>query len=205
VAQPLMLAGAAWGGPVAEQWAAPKRAVDFYDVKADLAAVLPGGAAFVKASHPLLHPGRSARIEYDGKVLGWLGELNPTHLGAFDLNLSPLVFELFAAELQSLKAAGFEAVSKQPSVRRDIAFVVPNSVDSDALLTTLRAAASPIVRSIDVFDVYRGSGVAVDQKSVAIRVLMQHTERTLEDVEVDLAVSKLVKSAEEKLEATLRA
>lgn len=205
VAQPLMLAGAAWGGAVAEQWAAPKRAVDFYDVKADLAAVLPEGAAFVKASHPLLHPGRSARIEFGGKVLGWLGELNPKHLGAFDLNSSPLVFELFAAELQVLKANGFEVVSKQPSVRRDVAFVVPNSVDSDALLTTLRAAASPIVRAIDVFDVYRGSGVAVDQKSVAIRVLMQDTERTLEDVEVDLAVSKLVKSAEEKLGATLRA
>lgn len=204
VSQPLMLAGAAWGGAVSEQWGSAKRSVDFFDVKADLAAVIPAGSTFVKAAHPLLHPGRSARIECNGSIVGWLGELNPRHLSAFELNSAPLVFELFASELQANRAVRFDAVSKQPIVRRDVAFVVANSVESEALLSTLRAAAPPIVRAVDVFDVYRGSGLAVDQKSVAIRVLMQDTERTLEDAEVDLTVSRLVKSAEEKLGATLR-
>jgi phenylalanyl-tRNA synthetase beta chain len=205
VSQPLMLAGVAWGSATPEQWGEKKRAVDFFDVKADLDALLARDTKFVKAEHPLLHPGRSARIELNGEIVGWLGELHPRHLVVFELSTAPVVFEISASCTRLNRAINVLAVSKTPAVRRDVAFVVPNSVESEAILTTLRTVSLPIVRSIDVFDVYRGAGLTSDQKSVAIRVLMQDTERTLEDAEVDLAVSKLVKAAEQSHGATLRA
>jgi phenylalanyl-tRNA synthetase beta chain len=205
VAQPLMLAGAAWGSAAPEQWGTDRRAVGFFDVKADLMAVLPADAKFVKAEHPLLHPGRSARIERSGAMVGWLGELHPKHLGAFELSNAPVVFEISATHARINEAINYKAVSKQPLVRRDVALVVANSVESEALLASLRTVADSTVRTVDVFDVYRGPGVAESQKSVAIRILMQDTERTLEDVEIDATVQKMVAFAQQKHGATLRA
>jgi phenylalanyl-tRNA synthetase beta chain len=205
VAQPLMLAGVAWGGAVSEQWGAAKRNADFFDVKADLSSVLPVTARFVKAEHPLLHPGRSARIDIDGHVVGWLGELHPKHLEAFEFIGSPVVFEVNASILIKNRSINVEPVSKQPTVRRDLALVVADSVDSETILTALKESATTVVRSVDVFDVYKGAGLPVDQKSVAIRILMQDTERTLEDAEIDATVQKMVAATQTKLGATLRA
>ncbi len=204
VAQPLMLAGAAWGGAAAEQWGVAKRAVDFFDVKADLAAVLPAGATFVKAVHPMLHPGRSARIECDGQLIGWLGELSPMKIAMFEINNAPVVFEIYAEKVMFDRAKSVEPVSKTPSVRRDLAFVVGNEVPVEALLSSLRDVAGGEVRAIDVFDIYRGATLNENQKSVAIRILMQDTERTLEDADIDARLQKMVASAEQKHGAVLR-
>lgn len=204
ISQPLMLAGAAWGGAVAEQWGAAKRAVDFYDVKAELAAVLPDNAKFVSAQHPLLHPGRSARIDGADGIVGWIGELHPKHIGAFELNSSPIVFEINASYAQLKKAISYKTVSKQPIVRRDIALVLNNAVDSDALISALQDDSHDSVLSVDIFDVYRGAGLTESQKSVAIRILMQDTERTLADADIDAVTQKLIFNAHEKLGASLR-
>ena len=204
ISQPLRLAGAAWGGAAPEQWGAAKRAADFFDVKADLAAVLPENVRFESAEHPLLHPGRSARIVHNGATVGWLGELHPKHLAKFELSVAPIVFELDVAPLQQLPMVSHVAVSKQPLVRRDVALVVANSVSSDALVTTLRHAAPVYVRGVDVFDVYRGAGLPEGAKSVAIRVLMQDTERTLADAEIDGACQKMLLAATQQHGATLR-
>ncbi len=205
IAQPLRVAGAAWGGAVAEQWASPKRAVDFFDVKADLMGLLPADAAFVAAEHPLLHPGRSACVKRAGETIGWVGELHPRHLARFELPTAPVVFELDVAALQQRPMPVHVAVSKQPPVRRDMALVVANSVNSDALTASLREAAPGFVRAIDVFDVYRGAGLPEGKKSVAIRVLMQDTERSLADTEIEGACQRMLDKATEQHGATLRA
>ncbi len=205
VTQPLRLAGAAWGGAAPEQWGTAKRGADFFDVKADLMAVLPAGANFVKAEHALLHPGRSARIELAGKAIGWLGELHPRHLARFELSSAPIVFELDVAPLQQLALPTHHPVSKLPLVRRDIALVVSNSVNSDDLTASLRAAAPGFVREVEVFDVYRGAGLPEGAKSVAIRVLMQDTERTLADTEIEGACQQMLVAAKQQHGATLRA
>ena len=205
ISQPLRLAGAAWGGATPEQWASPKRATDFFDVKADLAAVLPDNVRFETAEHPLLHPGRSARILLNGDVLGWLGELHPKHLPRFELVSAPIVFELDVAPLQQLPVISHVAVSKQPLVRRDMSLVVANSVNSHALVSALRDAAPSYVRDVEIFDVYRGAGLPEGAKSVAIRVLMQDTERTLADTEIEGACQQMLTAAKQQHGATLRA
>jgi phenylalanyl-tRNA synthetase beta chain len=205
VAQSLKLAGAAWGAVTPEQWGSAKRATDFFDVKADIAALLPVDARFVTAQHPLLHPGRSAQILIGNHEIGWIGELHPKHLAVFSLNQAPVVFELDASALQVKPLPDFQMVSKQPFVRRDMALVVANPVESLALIATLRAAAPVIVREISVFDIYRGAGLADGQKSVAIRILMQDTERTLADADIDAACQKMLAAAQQTHGATLRA
>ena len=205
ITQPLKLAGVAFGGAVAEQWASQKRMADFYDVKADLAAVLPDGAHFVAAEHPLLHPGRSAKIELNQATIGWIGELHPKHLAPFELTSAPIVFEVDVAPLQQRPLTVHTTVSKQPLVRRDIALVVANSVNSDVLVDSLMVGAPGFVRSVDVFDVYRGAALPEGKKSVAIRVLMQDTERTLADTEIEGACQQMLSKAQEQHGATLRA
>lgn len=205
ISQPLRLAGAAFGGALPEQWASSKRTTDFFDVKADLAAVLPDGVSFETAEHPLLHPGRSARIVHNGATLGWLGELHPKHLARFELSSAPIVFELDVEPLQQLPTISHVAVSKQPLVRRDMALVVANSVNSDKLVSALRDAAPAFVRGVEVFDVYRGAGLPDGAKSVAIRVLMQDTERTLADAEIEGACQQMLIAAKQQHGATLRA
>ncbi|MFN3629545.1 MAG: phenylalanine--tRNA ligase subunit beta [Casimicrobiaceae bacterium] len=205
VAQPLMLAGAAWGGALPEQWGAPKRAVDFYDVKGDLAAVLPPGARFERVQHPLLHPGRAAGIRVGEVVVGVLGELHPKHLARFDLTQAPIVFEIEVSALQHQPLPAPAPVSRQPMVRRDLALVVEASVESEHIVTTLSSAAPTFVKGLDVFDVYRGSGLSEGEKSVAIRILMQDSERTLSDSEIDEACQRLLSVATTALGARLRA
>ncbi len=205
ITQPLKLAGVAFGGAVAEQWASQKRMADFYDVKADLLAVVPDAARFVAAEHPLLHPGRCAKIELNQATIGWIGELHPKHLARFELTSAPTVFEVDVAPLQQRPLTVHAPVSKMPLVRRDIALVVANSVNSDVLVDSLRTGAPAFVRAVDVFDVYRGAALPEGKKSVAIRVLMQDTERTLADTEIEGACQQMLFKAQEQHGATLRA
>ena len=94
--QPLRIGGLAFGPALPEQWGAPKRDVDFFDVKGDVEALVwPLIVRTEAAAHPALHPGRSARVFVDGKEAGWIGELHPRLLRAFDLaGAPPVVFEL---------------------------------------------------------------------------------------------------------------
>ena len=98
--QPLRLGGLAYGDAAPEQWGAPKRPLDFFDVKGDLEAlVAPRALTTVRASHAALHPGRAARVAVDGRDAGWIGELHPRLVKHFELPRAPVVFELDLAPL----------------------------------------------------------------------------------------------------------
>jgi phenylalanyl-tRNA synthetase beta chain len=203
--QPERLAGLCYGDAVAEQWGVPARSVDFYDVKADIEALFwPVVASFEAATHPALHPGRSAQISLDGKAVGWLGELHPQWQQKADLPKSAVLFELDLEPMarRALSAAG--EISKYPLVRRDIAVVVSENVSSKALLDSLQDGRPAIVFDISLFDVYRGKGVENGKKSLAFRVLLQDTEKTLTDSEADLAVIKLLDILQSQFNAVLR-
>ena len=133
-AQPKMIGGLAYGPALEEQWGAASRNVDFFDVKGDVEALFaPVVPRFVKAEHPALHPGRSARIEIDGRAVGWIGELHPRWLQKYDLPQAPILFEIEADALMERALPVPSEVSKFPPVRRDIAIVVDQKVDgSDA-------------------------------------------------------------------------
>lgn len=205
VRQPMRIAAAAYGGALEEQWGMASRPVDFHDVKADLeslAAPLP--LRVEPAAHPAFHPGRSARVLVAGQPAGWLGELHPRWQQKYELPQAPVLFELDAERLQQVPAPRFEAPSRYPPVVRDIAVLVPAGTASQAILDALRAEKPSIVREVRVFDLYQGTGIPAGSKSLAFRVVMQDTERTLTDAEADGARDELVALLGRKFSATLR-
>lgn len=187
------LAGLAYGAALSEQWGAAARNVDFYDVKGDVEALFaPHSLSFEAAVHSASHPGRSARILLDGKAIGWIGELHPQWQQQYDLPLSTVWFEVELTALLEARVPVVSEVSKFPPVRRDLAVVVEESVAVQSLLTALRNDKAPFVVELGLFDVYRGKGVEDGKKSLAFRVLLQDTQKTLTEVEIDQSVARLV-------------
>ncbi|MHB1352884.1 MAG: phenylalanine--tRNA ligase subunit beta [Thiobacillus sp.] len=203
--QPLKLGGLAYGDALPEQWGASSRRVDFFDVKGDLERLFGQPLDARRGGHPALHPGQCAALRVDGRRVGWIGALHPRLVQAFDLAAAPVLFELDSEILVRRVLPRHTGLSRFPQVRRDLAFVVDAGVAAGDLLAALREAAPASVRAIEVFDDYRGKGVPHNQKSLAIRVVMQDTERTLTDRDVDDAVQKLVDVASRRCSATLRA
>jgi phenylalanyl-tRNA synthetase beta chain len=210
-AQPRMIGALAYGLALEEQWGVrPARMVDFFDVKADLEALIaPGVACFVKDEHlhPALHPGRSARVEMqvgEGyRAVGWIGELHPRWLQKYELPHAPVLFEIEADALMQRALPALSEISKFPPVRRDIAVVVDQNIEVQALLDAfnegMKDEACRIVKKVVLFDEFRAtpdsSGLAGNEKSLAFRVTLQDTGSTLEDKAVDQAISTLVARA----------
>jgi len=204
-AQPMHIGGLAFGSAVPEQWASPLRPVDFFDVKGDLEAVAaPLSLATRAAPKPWLHPGRSAEVLLAGKAAGWVGELHPRLLRHFELPSAPVVFELDVHALRHVSLPHAQAVSRLPSLRRDIAIVINENIQVGDILEVLRDVRLPEIESIDVFDVYRGPELPNGRKSVAILVLMRDTERTLTDEDSERVVAALLATLKARFGATLR-
>ena len=203
--QPIRIGAVAYGAVAEEQWAEKARPVDFYDAKADLEALIaPLEARYERAEHPALHPGRSAKVMIGAAAVGWIGELHPRWLQKYELARGVVLFELDAEPLQALPLPAFTAPSKYPPVVRDMALVVDAGVAAQDLLDAMEAEKPAIVASIRPFDLYQGPGVPVGRKSLAFRVVMQHTERTLTDAEADAAREVLVSLLARKFSASLR-
>ena len=203
--QPLRLAALAAGAAAPEQWGEPPRSVDFYDIKGDLEALFaPRALRFERAAHPALHPGRCARVLLDGADIGVIGEIHPRWRQKYELDGAAAVFEIELAPLLTASMPRYDAVSRFPQVVRDIALVLPQTCTVQELLDALWAAAPEFVREIRLFDVYQGKGIAPERKSLAFRITMQDTRRTLADADADAAVACLLQVAEERFGAQLR-
>ena len=204
--QPWKLAGLAYGAALPEGWGAAARKVDFYDVKGDIEALLaPAQLRFERLQHPALHPGRAAMVLLDGREIGCIGEVHPEWVQKYDLPLAPIIFELDFAAVKAAKVPAYLEVSKFPPVIRDLAVVVDQSLSLQALLDGLNGQLPALVKDVQLFDVYAGKGVAENKKSLALRIVMQDTQRTLLDSEVDAAVQQLVSCLERAFGAQLRA
>lgn len=206
--QPML--GAMVMGPVQpEQWGEPARAVDFFDLKGDLEAVLaltgrPEAFSFVADRHPALHPGQSARIELDGEAVGWLGALHPDVQRKLDMDEPAYVFEMTLEAAQQARLPAFAPLSRFPSIRRDLAVVVAESVSAAALEQCVRRATGAWLQGVALFDVYQGKGVADGFKSVGIGLILQDFSRTLTDSDVDEVISGVVVALRGELDAELR-
>jgi phenylalanyl-tRNA synthetase beta chain len=203
--QPVRLGGLAYGDALPEQWGCTARSVDLFDVKGDLEGlVAPRTLTTVRAEHALLHPGRAASVLVDGSPVGWLGELHPRIVKEFELPRAPVLFELDLASLLTSGLPTARAVSRLPVVRRDLAVVVADTLPAQEILTALHGARPAHVDAIRLFDIYRGPGIESGKKSLAILVLMQDTERTLTDVEIDATMAGLLQVLASRFGATLR-
>ncbi len=204
------LAGLVYGAEVPEQWGEPARAVDFFDLKADVEALLAAagiGSAdirFVAAVHPALHPGQTAEMVLNGRPIGWIGALHPQLVEKLGLSGRVYLFEIALDGLAGGHVPRFTELSKFPAVRRDIALVVDESLPAQRLLDAARAVAPVELRELKLFDLYMGKGIDSGRKSVALGLTLQANSRTLTDTEVDGAVGKILAALKTEFGATLR-
>jgi phenylalanyl-tRNA synthetase beta chain len=204
-----MLAGLALGSRLPEQWGVAATPADFYDIKADVAALLALGGAggdflFEPGAPGHLHPGRGARIIRDGVEIGSLGELHPRLVQALGLTYAPLLFEADYLAAFRANLAQFREVSRFPQIRRDISFTVPVDVAFAALSERVSVAAGSLLKQLTAFDVYQGKGVELGRKSIALGLILQDLSRTLTDDDADRVVQAVLQDLSSNLDARIR-
>ncbi|PSJ17375.1 phenylalanine--tRNA ligase subunit beta [Nitrosomonas supralitoralis] len=199
------IAGLSYGDFSSEQWGIQARNVDFYDIKADVEVLCRGkSVCFNKFFHPALHPGKSAEICFEDRMIGWMGELHPRWQKKYGLQKSTILFELDLDILKLRFLPLVKEISKFPPVRRDIAIIVDNDISTYSLIYCMQEVKSAIISDISLFDIYRGKGMESNKKSLAFRILLQDTEKTLTDEQAEFAITSLIKILKNKFGAELR-
>ncbi len=203
------LAGLALGSALPEQWGAKPESVDFFDIKADVEAVLAltghtDDLRFVAAEHPALQPGQAAEVRRGDDVVGVLGRLHPRLAKDHDLKRAVFVFDLDASQALTSSAPAAQPVSKYPAIRRDIAVVVDDGVSADELVKAVASSVPGLIRHVRIFDIYKGSGIEAGRKSVAIGLILQETSRTLTDEDADSAMAAAIAALKKNFAADLR-
>jgi phenylalanyl-tRNA synthetase beta chain len=204
--QPERLGCITYGPRMPEQWAEKAQAADFYDAKGDLEAIAGAGLLEFRPGgrHPSCHPGRCASVWAGDRQVGVVGELHPKLQLKYELAAAPVLFEIDCDVLLAGRAPRYSGVSRMPTVRRDLAVVVAESLSAGAILAAVRAAVPACVREVEVFDQYRGKGVESGRKSLAFRIVIQDTARTLTDAEVEEIVGSIRQLLIQKFQASPR-
>ncbi|MDP3254206.1 MAG: phenylalanine--tRNA ligase subunit beta [Hydrogenophaga sp.] len=214
-AQPMRVAGLCHGPVDALQWGAPERAVDFFDAKGDVMALLsPREPEFRVAEHPAMHPGRCAGVWLEGRCIGHVGELHPRWRQAYELPHAPVMFELDLDAVLVRPVPAYQPVGRHHVVERDLAIVVKEAVTHAAVVDAIRAPGNPWLRDVLLFDVYRpkkqaggqgGAGtLAEDEKSLALRLLLNRDDATLTEEDIEATVKGALASVEQRLAGRLR-
>ncbi|WP_303636181.1 phenylalanine--tRNA ligase subunit beta [Stenotrophomonas tuberculopleuritidis] len=201
------VAAAVCGDAQAVQWGLPTRKVDFHDLKGDLESLAAASGAaltFRPSTRAYGHPARSAEVYRDGVAIGWIGQIHPRLARAMQIDVDVYAFEL---ELEPLTARALPRageLSRFPAVRRDLAVLVPETVAWSDLAATLRQAAGPLLRELNLFDRYVGQGVEPGFKSLAMGLILQDKSRTLTDRDVEAVVTEAVTAIEREHHARIR-
>jgi phenylalanyl-tRNA synthetase beta chain len=209
--QPMHVAGIAFGSAAPLQWSTKEQAADFFDVKADVEALLaPAVPQFEAAEHPAMHPGRCAKVLVNGQAVGHVGELHPRWRQSWDLAQAPVMFELSLDAVLHRDVPKSTGVAKFPNVERDIAVIVKDSVTHAQLMAGVHAAKTQgLLRNAVLFDVYRpkaeSTAMAMDEKSLAVRLTLNSDEATLNEAQIEGVVQAVLAELAAKVSARLRA
>ncbi|QFY42514.1 phenylalanine--tRNA ligase subunit beta [Candidatus Methylospira mobilis] len=202
------LAGLVVGSVYPEQWGEKSRGVDFFDIKSHVEAILrlaghENEISFVPGKHHALHPGQCAEIVLRQLRLGWIGMLHPELEKTFGFEQPVFLFELDQTPLLRRGVVSFDTLSRFPQVRRDIALIVNESVQSASLVNSVKQQDA-LIREVVVFDVYQGPGIADAMKSVALGLVLQDDNETLTDNRVDAVIADVLVHLKNQFDAQLR-
>jgi len=213
--QQSIAAGLRAGRAAPRHWSGNPRAWDALDAKADALAAIgaaqgPTESLQVVAEAPAwYHPGRSGSLKLGNKIVAWFGEIHPRILAAYDIEERVVGFEIDLGQLPPLKVkatrakAAFRPPALQP-VERDFAFVVDAKVGADQVLRAAKNADKALINSVSLFDVYEGQHMEPGKKSLAIQVVLQPTDKTLTDAEIDAVAAKVVEAVVKATGGVLR-
>ena len=197
------------GSKANEHWSEKAVPADFYDLKGYIENLLSLSSAgnrakFVAKSYTALHPGQSAAIMLDGEEIGFIGQLHPMIAQKIGINGKAFVCEISIAPISRRDIAKAKEISRFPANRRDLALVVADSVAADDVLDACRVAGGDKLTQVNLFDVYQGSGVAEGHKSLAISLVIQDNEKTLEEDEINAVISAVLSELKQRFNAYLR-
>jgi phenylalanyl-tRNA synthetase beta chain len=209
VSQQLCLSGVITGEAMPLQWASEPRSADFFDIKADVQALISVTGQsdmflFAPVEHSALHPGQSAAILKNKQVIGYVGALHPKLIQELSLIGPVYLFEIQLESLLNAELPIFQAVSKFPAIRRDISFVVSADIPAQAIINLVRVKASGYLADIGIFDVYQGKGVEEGYRSLALMLVLQHPARTWLDDEVNALMDEIITALKETFAVRLR-
>ncbi|MBL4940619.1 MAG: phenylalanine--tRNA ligase subunit beta [Colwellia sp.] len=209
VRQQNMIAGVIGGNRVDEHWDMEKAATDFYDVKGDVEALLSltcdvNGYEFSTAEIAALHPGQTAKITKNDQLVGFVGALHPELTRKLGLNGRTLIFELLLTEVLDQKIPEAREISRFPANRRDLAVVVKEDIDAKKVLQLIEKVGGNYLIDLNLFDVYQGQGIEEGFKSLAISLVLQDTNKTLEEKDITDVIDRVVDSLQTELNASLR-
>lgn len=201
------IAGLVCGLRNKESWNTDGEKVDFYDLKGDVEALLQAtnkSYDFKTLHMDILHPGQAAEITVDGHAVGYIGKIHPQVQQEIDLDMDAFVFQMDLAPISERKLPEFKPLSKFPSIRRDLALVVEDSVKAGELLDFIVKNGGNLLTDAHIFDIYKGEHLEPGKKSIALAMTLRHPDKTLEDAEINAVVEKVVSGLAEQYGATLR-
>jgi phenylalanyl-tRNA synthetase beta chain len=203
------IAGLLVGETGAMSWNEPTRSYDFYDMAGDLQSLIHSlfarNVTFVKDQHSALHPGKSARLCFEDKRMGWIGVLHPKIASALDVGSEVMVFELYIDALPTAMKVRYQAISKYPQIRRDLSLLVDEKATAHDIERVVRQALElNLLKDFSVFDVYTGAGIPAGKKSIAIALTLQNEHRTLTDSEINVAIDIIIAQLDKELSIKIR-
>jgi phenylalanyl-tRNA synthetase beta chain len=209
IEQQKVMSGLIYGSVCSEQWGVEERQADFFDIKADIEALLSlteelADFEFRPATHPALHPGKSAEIFRRNQSVGQVGALHPSVAHQMGFKKPVYLFELLLEGIQQKTVPSYQPISKFPAIRRDLAFVVDKQISAQTISATISQKVGNLLVNLSIFDIYQGENIELNKKSVALALTLQHSSRTLNDNEVNRIVEDVIALLKDKLGAKLR-
>lgn len=207
--QQSMLSGLISGEALPEQWGVSTRQADFFDLKGDLQNLFKLTFAgeeftFVASKHAALHPGQTAEIYRNNKLIGIMGALHPSLTQSLKIENKVFLFELVRDALETAKVPNFSSISRFPEIRRDLAFVLDEVVSAADIQAVITSMGGELLKEINIFDIYQGKGITPGRKSIALALTLQHSSRTLIDEEVTNLVDQVIVALKGRFNAELR-
>lgn len=209
ITQTPVIGGLILGDREAESWNTPEQKVDFYDIKGVVEQLIAltgdlDSYRFVPSTHPALHPGQCADLYRNEVKVGTLGAIHPQIAHRHDLPKNIYLFEIKLENIIMGRLSAFRPLSKFPSVRRDLAFIVKDQINADQLIRTAKEVAPELIESAYVFDQFKGKNIEEGYKSIALAIKLHDLSRTLVDSEVDKIISTIIQELGKRFDATLR-
>ena len=207
--------GISYGNISEGNWNSNSKDIDVFDIKADLMRILDSlntpinNLNYEKIENKIFHPGKSSSLRIGKNIIANFGELNPILLKSMNIQNPVMAFEVFTdalGQFQIKKTSTIAAFDNNPfqMVERDFAFLFPNSVKADEIISKIKKIDKKLINKVSIFDVYEGDKIAKDTKSIAIRVLLQPLEKTFNDEEIESLSTQIIDVITINFKATLR-
>ena len=207
--------GISYGNISEGNWNSNSKDIDVFDIKADLMRILDSlntpinNLNYEKIENKIFHPGKSSSLRIGKNIIANFGELNPILLKSMNIQNPVMAFEVFTdalGQFQNKKTSTIAAFDNNPfqMVERDFAFIFPDSVKADEIISKIKKIDKKLINKVSIFDVYEGDKIAKDTKSIAIRVLLQPLEKTFNDEEIESLSTQIIDVITINFKGTLR-